>query len=118
VEVEGMARAVMIVGTRPSDPSREREFNEWYETTHVPELCQVPGIASARRFELSKAQLFPPDAAQHEYIAIYEIDADDVQGVIDELATRMASGAIHMSDAVEMDPLPSVALYEETAKAT
>jgi hypothetical protein len=69
-------------------------------------------------FALSKAQLFPPDTAQHEYIAIYEIFADDVQGVIDELGTRMASSAIHMSDAVEMDPLPSVVLYEETAKPT
>jgi hypothetical protein len=111
-----MARAVMIVGTRPSDPSREREFNEWYQTTHVPELCEIPGIVSARRFALSKAQLFPSDGTQHESAAIYEIDTDDVQGVIDELGTRMASGTIHMSDVVEMDPLPSVVLYEETAK--
>jgi hypothetical protein len=111
-----MARGVMIVGTRPSDPSREGEFNEWYETTHVPELCEIPGIVSARRFALSQAQLFPPDATRHEYVAIYEIDAENVQGVIDELGARMASGTIHMSDVVEMDPLPSVVLYEETAK--
>jgi hypothetical protein len=35
-------RGVMIVGTRPSDPGRDREFNDWYDTTHLREMCEIP----------------------------------------------------------------------------
>src|SRR6476659_6977917 len=92
-----MPRGVMIVGTRPSDPTRDREFNDWYDTTHVREMCQIPGIVSGRRFALSGAQMMLPGAAQHESLAIYEFDVDDVQGMVDELGARMANGTIHLS---------------------
>ena len=111
-----MPRGVMMVGTRPSDPTRDREFNEWYDTTHVREMCEIPGIVSARRLALSGAQMMPPGAAQHEYLAIYEFDTDDVQGMVDELGARMANGTIHLSDVVQLDPLPSVIVFEETSQ--
>ncbi len=113
-----MARGVMIVGARPSDPCRKREFNDSYDATHLREMCEIPGIVSVRRFSLSNAQMFPPDGTKHEYIAIYEFDTDNVQGMVDELGARMANGTIHLSDVVELDPLPSVTLFAETTKST
>ena len=61
-----MPRGVMMVGTRPSDPTRDSEFNEWYDTTHLHEMCEIPGITSGRRYALSGAQMMP-DATRHEY---------------------------------------------------
>jgi hypothetical protein len=108
----------MIVGTRPSDPSRGEEFNEWYDTTHVDEMCDIPGITAGRRFVLSNAQMMPPDATRHEYLAIYEFDTDDVQQMVAELGDRMANGTIHLSDVVQLDPLPNVIIYDEMAQRT
>ena len=31
-------------------PEHEHEFNEWYNTEHIPALGSVPGIVCARRY--------------------------------------------------------------------
>lgn len=48
----------------------EEEFNEWYDTEHVPERECVPGILSARRFVAQEG--FP------RYLAIYDLDTVEV----------------------------------------
>lgn len=59
-----------IVASVCEDPAREREFNEWYNTYHVPEvLARIPGAKSATRFEVVGQK--PGEA---KYIAVYEID--------------------------------------------
>jgi len=108
-----MPKAVMVVQSRPSTAEREDEYNKWYDETHVPELCELPGIVSARRFRLSGTQGVQPDPSTHEYLAIYEIEVDDLQKVVDALNAGVGGGSIHMTDAIELDPLPSVAIYEQ-----
>ena len=106
-----MAKAVLLVHSRPSDPSREDEFNEWYDKTHVPEVCAVPGFVSARRFKLGEAAI-AADPDGYPYLAIYEIDADDPQGALKELAERAMDGRVAMSDAIELNPPPRMTLYD------
>jgi hypothetical protein len=60
----------------------------------------------------------PPDDTQHEYVAIYEFDTDNVQRMVDDLVQRMTSGTIQMSDVVQLDPLPSVVVFEEEPRPT
>jgi hypothetical protein len=48
-------KGILVVQSRPSDPSREGEFNEWYADTHIPEVCAIPGIVSARRYKVHDA---------------------------------------------------------------
>ena len=36
-------------------PEQEHEFNEWYNTEHIPALAAVPGTLSARRYHGSGA---------------------------------------------------------------
>jgi len=94
-----MPKGVIIVYSGPADASREAEYNRWYDEVHLPEVCSIPGIVSARRFSLSATQRTPPDALTPRYAAIYELDTDDIQNVADEIGDRLASGAMHMSDA-------------------
>ena len=108
-----MPKAVMVVQSRPVTAEREHEYNKWYDETHVPELCGLPGIVSARRFRLSETQGVPPEPSTHEYLAIYEIDTDDLQTVVDALNAGVGGGSIHMTDAIQLDPMPAVALYEQ-----
>ncbi|MDB6107754.1 MAG: hypothetical protein JWO52_7753 [Gammaproteobacteria bacterium] len=79
---------------------RKDELNEWFETQHVPDLLQIPGFVSARRVAVR-----PLGAREGipvwDFMAIYEIDAEDVQAVIKESGVRMASGVIKMSAALD-----------------
>jgi hypothetical protein len=79
-----MAKAVWLVYTNcPAD--REQEFNDWYEKMHLPDLLTVDGIVAAQRFRLpddGSAMVSPAGApAGARYLALYELDTDDVAAV-------------------------------------
>ena len=52
-------------------PEHEAEFNEWYNTEHIPQLAAVPGVIMARRFHAT--------AANRKYVALYHLESPDVQ---------------------------------------
>ncbi len=111
--VRAMPKAVLIVQSQAADPSREDEYHKWYENTHIPELLEIPGIKGARRFSLAGGGFGPVEASLPAHLAIYEIEADDVEGVVTEIATRAGDGRIEMSDVIQLDPTPVTLLYIE-----
>ena len=52
------------------DAQHVQEFNEWYNTEHLPELLSVPGILSAARYEAIKGG--------PQYLACYELESPAV----------------------------------------
>jgi hypothetical protein len=102
-----MPKGIMLVQTRPSEPAREDEYNKWYSGTHIPEVCAVPGIIGARRYKLRGG-----DGEEPTYLAIYELDADDLMAPVRELGARSASGQIQMSDVLQLDPPPVITICE------
>lgn len=104
-----MPKGIMVVQSRPSDPGREDEFNDWYTNTHLPEIRAVPGFVAARRYRVHDGGA---DPSARSYLAIYEIEADDLAGPIQELAARSAAGRVQHSDVLQTDPPPVVTLYE------
>jgi hypothetical protein len=106
-----MSKAILLVQSQPSHPSREDEYNTWYEGTHIPEVCDIPGVVGARRFELADSATMPAPDGSSKYLAIYEIEADDPETVLQELVTRVGDGRVVMSDVLAMDPLPVTQLY-------
>ena len=48
------------------DAQHDKEFNEWYNTEHLPELLAVPGILAAARYEAVKGG--------PKYLAFYELE--------------------------------------------
>jgi hypothetical protein len=99
-------KGIMVVQSEPVDPAHEDEYNDWYDNTHVPEICAVPGFVSARRYKVHGA------AASPAYLAIYEIDADDLTAPAMELHARSAAGQTHGTKALRLDPPPVVTIYE------
>ena len=53
------------------DPAAEHEFNEWYNTEHIPQLAAVPGVIMARRFRAT--------SANRKYVALYHLESPEVQ---------------------------------------
>ena len=104
-----MPKAVFLVYSEPSSSEREDEYNDWYDNTHLREVCETPGVTAARRFKLDGEG----PAGMPDYLAVYEFDADDPAGVFGEIGRRSMTGEIHMSDAIKLDPPPVTALYVE-----
>ncbi len=107
-----MPKGILIVQSRPCDPAREDEYNEWYTNTHIPEVCAIPGIVRAQRYKVTEAEFVERNPSAPEYVAIYELDADDLAQPIKELAERAADGRIRMSDVLQLDPPPLLTVYE------
>jgi hypothetical protein len=103
-------KGIMVVQSGPVDPAREDEYNDWYDNTHVPQICAIPGFVSARRYKVHGAH--PADPAAPAYLAIYEIDADDLAAPAAELRARSAAGRTPGTDALRLDPPPVVTIYE------
>jgi hypothetical protein len=50
----GGAAALLLIAMNVA-PEAEGEFNEWYNTEHLPALAAVPGVLAARRYRGSGA---------------------------------------------------------------
>jgi hypothetical protein len=106
-------KAVLVVLSEPSSNDREDEYNDWYDEVHLGEVCQIPGITGAKRYVRSSTQLDPSGSLGAErYLALYEIDSNDLATVARELNERAVDGRFTMNDALRFDPPPVTSLYE------
>lgn len=51
-------------------PEAEREFNEWYNSEHIPQLLGVPGFLSGRRYQAVEGE--------PKYLALYDLTDAEV----------------------------------------
>ena len=65
--------SLLVVQTN-SLPGRDREFNQWYNEVHIPEVLALDGFRDCRRFSLSQAQM--TDNLPQKYFTLYEISGD------------------------------------------
>jgi len=94
---------VLIVYTSPAD-GRADEYNAWYDDVHLGEFAALPGVISARRFQVAA-----PAAGQPQYAAVYELSShpDDV---VAAMFAGIKEGTMHMSDALDMDSVTMTTL--------
>ena len=105
-----MAKGIMVVESGPADDERDAEYNQWYSGTHIPEISSIPGFVAARRYKTREADRGRSTKAR--YLAIYELEADDISRPLEELAARSADGRMGRSDALQLSPPPVVTVYE------
>jgi len=79
---DGMPAALLAVPTICTDPSREKEFNDWYLYTHFHDILETPGLTQAHRYRNLNPQ---PLANEATYLALYEIDAEDPAAVVRQI---------------------------------
>ena len=68
-----MERWINILETN-CDPTREDEYNAWYDGIHIPDILTTPGFVRARRFRIKDFR-----DGRGKYMAIYEIETDDFE---------------------------------------
>lgn len=107
-----MPRYKMVVNSYPAE-GREDDYNDWYQNVHLGELVALKGFTSARRFRLA-GKLVEGEAAP--YMAIYEIETDDIDAVLQGLMDAAENSRINMSDAIDVNRATAV-VYEEFGEA-
>lgn len=110
-----MAKYLCVVCTNAVE-DRESEFNEWYDSQHLGDVLQVPGIIAAQRFRL--ADLRTPQAGEYEYLAIYEIETDDLNEVPAAIADALKSGRMPTSPALDRTKFSMLFFEPITEKVT
>lgn len=103
-----MPRYKMMVFSDPTE-GREEDYNDWYQNIHLKDLVNIDGVQSARRFRFAR-NMMKGDA--HSYLAIYEIETDNIDGVLAELGRAAGEGRIRMSDVIDTEGT-SALVYEE-----
>lgn len=90
-----MARYKMIALTRPVE-GREDDYNDWYQNVHLVELCSMPGVVGAQRYKMA-APLQGFDG--RDYLAIYDLETDDIGATLGAIGQAAAAGKMTQSDA-------------------
>ncbi len=99
-----MPRAVLLAFTAPKTHAQTDEYNDWYDNVHLDDVLAVPGVLSAARYRLSDEQ-FPADDAPAPYVAIYEIEADDLSAIGHEMDAAHQRGDMPVSGALHVGPV-------------
>ena len=92
-----MERWLFTVESNCSDPSKEKEFNEWYDNIHLPDILETPGFVRASRYENTN-----PAEGQGKFVSMYEIETDDLAQTMAAFTEKVNSKAAQgrMSDIV------------------
>ena len=69
-----MARWIRTVQTNCRDKTRDAEFNDWYSCVHLDDMLKCPVVVAAKRY-----QRMDPKEGEAEYLAIYEIETEDIE---------------------------------------
>jgi hypothetical protein len=78
-------------------------FNTWYTNTHLADVIGVPGFSAAQRYRLSSSQL-GEGPLPYQYLAVYEVDADDVNVPRDGLTNAAANGvSMYIDPSIDRD---------------
>lgn len=79
-----MPKYMLIALNGPTEgEGDEATYNDWYNQVHLPDLMEVTGVRSARRFKVVSSK-----RADWPYVAAYEIETDDLAGTMKEMEIK------------------------------
>ena len=71
------SHSLMMFATVCTDPSREQEFNLWYDAMHMVDILETEGFTTATRYQRVDAERGP---GEPQSLALYEMSASDPMG--------------------------------------
>jgi len=105
-----MEKWIYAVYTVCADPSKEAEFHDWYNNTHMPDLLKTPGMVRATRYEIAE-----PVEGEGKYLALYEIESDDIGKTMEGMGKNVA-GLIEQGRMSELSRVVKRLLYKKIAE--
>lgn len=102
-----MKRYKLVVLSEPVE-GREQEYNDWYQNTHLYDIVAFNGFTSAQRFHASRSL---NEEKPVPYLAIYDIETDDIDAVVEEMGKHAGGERMPMTEAI--GPKIYAVAYEE-----
>jgi len=93
-----MAKYNLIALTNALE-GRDDEFNDWYTNVHLADVLKLPGVVAAQRFRMSDTQ-YRPGPFEYGYMAVYEIEIDDISRTLSELKAVSGTEKMPLSPAL------------------
>lgn len=98
-----MAKALLLAWASPASQESDAEFEQWYEHTHIPQVrAAIPSIGPVSRYAL----VDPEAGGQTRFLAVYEMDDDDIPSAAAALGDGVGSGRIQMSESLDLVNAP------------
>lgn len=94
-----MALHQYVVLTRAVE-GKNAEFERWYDEQHLGDVVALPGVLSAKRFRLVSTGAIGMEAPHWDSLAIYEIDAEDPNAVLQSMVKVANTEKMPLSDAM------------------
>ena len=79
---------LLLVESSCTDPSREQDFNDWYNNIHIPDMLELSFVTGSTRYEIRD-----PGNEEGKYLAIYEINSDNFEETVDQIANHLKKKA-------------------------
>lgn len=70
------------------EPAQEDEFNDWYNTEHIPHFHRLAGVIAARRFRAG--------AGEPRYVALYHVETTDIYATPGWMAANQTPWMLRM----------------------
>jgi hypothetical protein len=100
-----MAKTLFLAWSSPTSDETDAEFNDWYLNTHVPQVrAAIPSITAVHRYRT--ADLPGGQQPAHRYLAVYELDTDDVPAAAAALGVAAQQGNFDPTDTIDLKTAP------------
>ena len=94
----------LFIACSSAVPGKDAEYEEWYETTHVPDVrAAIPSITAVHRYR--QVDLTGGGGAPR-YVAVYEFGDADVAVAAGQLGAAGAEGRLRLTDTIDMTDHP------------
>lgn len=88
----------MLLVMQTPKAGREAEHRDWYLSTHLPDICAVPGVLHGEYMRLADGV----EPSGWTNAAVYWLDGDPA-AILDEIFRRVAAGGMKLSDTLDPD---------------
>ena len=105
-----MAKKYKMVVFTNAVEGKDKDFNDWYQNTHLKQIVSIKSFVQAQRFRFH-TNIVPggPDPAR--YMAIYDIETDDINASLGAMNEFAASGRMPLPDSMAQPIIGAV--YED-----
>ncbi|MBH0779734.1 hypothetical protein [Nocardia bovistercoris] len=105
-----MVKGILLVESEPRSAEDADAYHRWYDEIHMKEMLGIEGLVAARRFA--------PVTGEGVFVAVYEIEADDIAHVQARLAEITKAGGFSAPVGLRTDPPPTVRFYRDISAHT
>jgi hypothetical protein len=109
-----MAKKYKLVVFTNAVEGKDEEFNDWYQNTHLQQVVSIKTFVQAQRFRFH-TNIVPGGANSSRYMAIYDIETDDIGAALAAMNDLAASGRMPLPDSMGQPIIGAV--YEEFGEA-